>query len=192
MEGSIWTATLEKFRDDLGAGPMPAAVSASAVAASLGLGLLIKVLGIAAKKHPDLSRLMEGARRESAQLAEAADADIAAFNRYMDAHKEDKEERDAALRQAIEVPMRAARSAAGGLDLCAEASGSVRSLIAADLGAAAILLSAAVSATLLTVDFNLRQLRPEELYYTEVLAERRGLEERARRQAEVVRLSLGK
>lgn len=191
IDASIWTATLAKFRDELSAAqPMPAAVTASAVTASLGLGLLIKVLGIAAKRTPDLSRLLEAARRESDQLAQAADDDIAAFNRYMKAPQEQKKEvRDAALREAIEVPMRAARSAAAGLDLCAEASGSVHSLIAADLGAAAILLSAALSAILLSVDFNLRQLRPDEHYYTEVMTERRGLEDRVIRQAGVVRLS---
>jgi formiminotetrahydrofolate cyclodeaminase len=58
--------------------------------------------------------------------------------------------------------MNAARAAMGGLDLCAEAAGVVRGPLAADLGAAAALLCAAVRAILLCVDSNVGQFESEE------------------------------
>ena len=51
MSDSIWSAALATFRDRLaGLEPVPAGVSAAAVSATLGLGLLIKVLEIASKR----------------------------------------------------------------------------------------------------------------------------------------------
>src|SRR5271166_5353215 len=47
MDASIWSATLAEFRDQVGgAEPVPAGVAISAVAASLALALLSKVLRI--------------------------------------------------------------------------------------------------------------------------------------------------
>ncbi|HYL37302.1 MAG TPA: cyclodeaminase/cyclohydrolase family protein [Bryobacteraceae bacterium] len=151
---TIWTAPLASFCEDLASTkPAPAGVAASAVSARLGLSLLIKVLTITAQR-PDL---IEPARRESENLARAAEDDIRAI-----------QARDAS--QVLEVPMRAARAAVAGLDLCAEASGSVRGWIAADLGASRELLAGAARAILLCVDANLqRSPNPE------VAAERRQL-----------------
>jgi formiminotetrahydrofolate cyclodeaminase len=160
MSGSIWDGTLASFRDQVGSGqPMPAGVSVAAVTASFGLGLLIKVLTISHQR----SDLVEAARRESDRLARAAEEDIIAFNRREKAGM-------------IEVPMNAARAAAAGLDLCAEVADVIRGHIAADLGVAAILLSGAVRAMLLCVDFNKAPASPE----------RTELEQRAMRQAETV------
>ena len=48
---SIWTNTLAAFRDRLGSlESVPAGVSAAAVSATLGLGLLTKVLEVARKR----------------------------------------------------------------------------------------------------------------------------------------------
>ena len=51
-----------------------------------------------------------------------------------------------------------ARCAVTGLDLRADAAGFVHEFVAADFGAAAVLLAGAVRATLLSVDFNPGQL----------------------------------
>ncbi len=51
MSDSIWSATLEQFRDRLaGIESVPAGVSTAAVSATFALGLLAKVLAIAAKR----------------------------------------------------------------------------------------------------------------------------------------------
>lgn len=187
MDASIWSATLASFCEEVGRpNPTPAAVAVSSVAANLGLGLLIKVLEITAKRKTfagdsqKLRTLIEAAHRESRQLRTAADEDIAAVREYLSVRN------PAAVRNAIEVPMRAARAAVSGIDLCGEAAGIIHGLLAADLGAAVLLLSASVRAILLSVDFNLRQLRSEVQYCEGVAVERREMEDRAARQVAAI------
>jgi len=128
---------------------------------------LIKALAITGG-HVDL---MDAARREAAHLRGAADEDIGAVMEYLRA-------RDAAaLQQAIEAPMRAARAAGAGLELCAKASRVAKPALAADLGAAQALLGGALRAILLCVDANL-QGREEQ--HPEAAAERQAIEAQAR------------
>ena len=176
MDDSVWAGTLAAFREKAcGTGiPVPASVAISAVTASLALALLAKVLAIAGKKR-DLSVLLDAAHAESARLARFADDDIQAFNQYMECKRQAKD-LTAAIGKAIQVPMEAARSAVRGLELCAEAARVVQGLTAADVGGAAALLSAAVRAMLLSVEFNVRAMRPEERFSDAIAAERRDLE----------------
>jgi formiminotetrahydrofolate cyclodeaminase len=74
--------------------------------------------------------------------------------------------------------MRAARAAEAGLELCAQASGVVKEALAADLEAAQALLTGALRAILTCIDANLRG-REEE--HRDALAERRAIEDRARK-----------
>jgi formiminotetrahydrofolate cyclodeaminase len=190
---SLWKTTLENFRDRVAnAEPAPAGVSVSAVSARLGLGLVEKVLRIVSQRKDfsgDLGpvrQLGDAARTESARLARYADEDIAAFNEYMACRRlakdtpQQREEREcaiaAALRTTIEVPMNVARSAIACIDLCTGAAGFVHAFVAADLGAAAELLAGAVRATLLSVDFNLRQIPHDSQFYRDVIAERNELQ----------------
>jgi formiminotetrahydrofolate cyclodeaminase len=146
---SIWAAPLESLYDGLAAAkPAPAGVTAAAVCARFGMALLIKTLEITAKRSHAETILgwLTVARRYSEILAEAANDDIVGSPE----------------RKRIEIPMNAARAAVAGLDLCAEAAGVVRGALAADLGAAAALLCAAVRAILLCVDSNAGQLEAEE------------------------------
>ena len=140
--GGIWDESLESLYAGLAAAkPAPAGVTAAAVSARFGLALLIKTLEVTSKRGvglPQLSMWIERAREEAAVLAEAANDDIVA----------------APEPKRIEIPMMAARSAAAGLDLCAEAAGSVRGALAADLGVAAMMLCAAVRGILLCVESN--------------------------------------
>ena len=169
MPRSIWSESLGAFSDAVAATrPAPAGVAAAAVAAELGMSLLIKTLAITGG-HGDL---LEAARREAAHLCGAADDDIGAVMEYMRA-------RDAAtLRQAIEAPLRAARAAVAGLELCAQASSTVKSALAADLAAAQALLAGSLRAILLCLDAN---LRGSEAQYPEAAAERQAIEARAQR-----------
>ncbi len=174
---SLWTETLAGFREKAAAtDPVPAGVAISAVTASLALALLTKVLRIAAKKK-NVSALLEAAQAESARLADLADQDIRAFHLYMSTGD---------TREAIEVPMEAARSAVRGLALCAEAAGIVTGLTAADIGSAAALLSGAVHAFLTSVDYNMRVMHPDEQSSALISAERRELETEALRHAAAV------
>jgi formiminotetrahydrofolate cyclodeaminase len=181
VNASVWSGTLAGFREKAGGtDPVPAGVAISAVTASLALALVAKVLLIAGKKR-DVSALLDTARSESAQLAELADRDIRAFEQYMS---------NGDMVEAIEVPMEAARSAVRGLGLCAEAGGIVRGLTAADIGAAAALLSGAARAMLLSVDFNLRYMRADEQFSLTITAERGELEREALRLADAVTVTV--
>jgi formiminotetrahydrofolate cyclodeaminase len=146
---TIWDAPLESLYEGLAAPkPSPAGVTAAAVSARLGLALLIKTLEITARRAGDAETVrawLTAARRYSELLAEAANDDIVA----------------APERKRIEIPMNAARAAVAGLDLCAEAAGLVHGPLAADLGAAAALLCAAVRALVLCVDSNVGELEAE-------------------------------
>jgi len=195
-EASIWPGTLESFCDSVAAvQPMPASVTAAAVTARIGLGLLIKALEISGKRgdfsgeHRRLAALIEGARRESVRQTQAADDDVVAYQRYMDCLRlpkvtsEQRDQRklavDAAARKTIDVPMSAARSAVAGLELCAEATAMVNVRVSAELGGAACLLAGAVRAMLLCVDSNARHLRSDPHYHTRLTVERQDLENRA-------------
>ena len=148
---SVWTETLASFCNHLAASePAPAGVAAAAVTGRLGLSLLIKVLEIRGLQK----ELREAAQRESQILAEAADEDIQAVQQLLKTRH---------AQPAIEIPLRAARAAVAGLELCARASESVRGLIAADIGAAAALLAGSARAILLCVEANLKRASSEKL-----------------------------
>jgi formiminotetrahydrofolate cyclodeaminase len=150
---SIWTEPLESLYEGLAAAkPSPAGVTAAAVNARFGMALLIKTLEITVRRR-DFSGDAEAvrgwiatARRYSEILAEAATDDIVG----------------APERKRIEIPMNAARAAAAGLDLCAEAAGVVLGALAADVGVAAVLLGSAVRAIVLCVDSNAGAFEAEE------------------------------
>jgi formiminotetrahydrofolate cyclodeaminase len=184
----IWKATLESLRESVAsAEPAPAGVSVSAVSATLGISLLQKVLEIVAKRKSfagdrgRLASLRKAARNESERLTQCADEDVAAYRAYMEACRLKTPDVETALRDVNETPLRAARSALSGLDLCADAAGIVNGAVAADLGTAAILLAGAVRAMLLSVDVNLQQ-HPNR----ETSVERREIEEKALRQLDSV------
>jgi formiminotetrahydrofolate cyclodeaminase len=186
MSDSIWSAALATFRDRLaGLEPVPAGVSAAAVSATFGLGLLIKVLEIASKRKSFagdrklVESLIHEARNKSQILAHLADDDVAAFHQYLDCLRR-KESTGAAIRKAIEIPLKIARASASGVALCEQATGLVHAFVAPDLGTAEELLTAAVRSTLLSVNSNLQQLPEDEPYRVEVTAELTLLSQRFR------------
>jgi formiminotetrahydrofolate cyclodeaminase len=175
---SLWKTNVEALYDRLaGTDPTPAGVSLAAISAGLALGLLQKVLRIAGQRkdfrgdRERVSQLIVAAQEEAARLARYADQDIAAFNEYMASRRNGLRE-EPSLRSAIEVPLNIARSAATGLDLCAEAKNIAHAFVAPDLGAATELLRAAVRAPLLSVEFNLSQLPSDTQFYKDVVAEK--------------------
>lgn len=172
MEASIWTGTLATLRDKVAAiEPVPAGVTTSAVSASLALALLSKVLAIASKKksllehRQRIDELLHAARAESSHLTSLADEDIQAFHQYLESKHE-------ASRKAIEIPMEAARSAVRGLGLCEASAGMIRGLTAGDVGAASYLLAGAARAMLMSVEFNLKEMKSDEEFATSMRAER--------------------
>ena len=172
----------------------------AAVSATLGVSLLQKVLEIVAKRKSftgdpgRLASLRQAARDVAERLVQYADEDIAAYRAYTEARRrrtpniEPAESGTArALRDVVEVPIKAARSALAGLDLCADAAGIVRGAVAADLGTAAILLAGAACAMVLSAEVNLGQLPDlQQAPDRPATVECREIEERAQRQLKSV------
>jgi formiminotetrahydrofolate cyclodeaminase len=155
-------------------------VAVAALNASLALDLLSTVIEVSNPERRE--QWLETARHESGNLQRAATEDVAAYNRYLaclSGQDSSGLASDDALRVAIAIPLRAAYSAAAGVDLCLHAARTVRASVAADLGVATELLAGSVRAMLLCVDANLRLLDAGDPYLAAVRAERRELEERA-------------
>lgn len=151
---SIWKQPLEGLYGDLAAPrPAPAAVTAAAVCARLGLALLIKSLEVVGRRksfagdREQLGELLEAARVESQKLAEVADEDIVAGEE----------------RRRSEVPVRATRAAEAALALCGRARPLITGAVAADLESAVLLLQGATRAVRVCMHTNTagdRQTRP--------------------------------
>jgi formiminotetrahydrofolate cyclodeaminase len=177
MSESIWSGTLEQFRDRMASHePAPAGITATAVSAVLALALLAKVLQVTLR-HKDftgdralVSALLEDARNLFGILSQLADDDVAAFQEYLDCMRS-HQPTGAALRKTIDVPLNVARSASLGVGLCETSAGHVHAVVAPDLRIAADLLEGAVRSALVTMKSNLRQLPAGDPYCNEVTAE---------------------
>lgn len=199
----ISESTLERFREAAAsAHPTPAGVAVAAVSASFAFGLLAKALAVSGRKDAQAVSLGKvtpptaAARAESSRMLQLAADDIAAFEAYLAGARmprstdreqlERREALDTALRQAIDLPLAAARSAAAGLQLCAEAFSLTHLVVLADLAAAVALLSGALRAFLLCAESNVRQLAPQSSSYRELLAKETGRHQQTLRQAQEV------
>jgi formiminotetrahydrofolate cyclodeaminase len=203
MTVSIRESTIEEFRSAVASGqPMPAGVSASAVSASFAFGLAAKVLQVSGRRkdfagdRSKLSAFLATAKDESQRMMRFAEDDVAAFHAYIAAARQphataiEQEERTraiaSAVRAAIDIPLGAARAAAAGIGLCADAADMAHAGVAADLGAAAALLAGAVRVFLLCADSNIRQLPSGSESQADTARARLEWETKAFRQAEEV------
>jgi formiminotetrahydrofolate cyclodeaminase len=181
MSDSIWSTTLEDFRDRLASiEPVPAGVAAAAVSATLALALLSKVLQVTRNRKDFagdqalMAELLADSRYTFQTLSRLADDDVAAFREFMAYTKlpdAKADMRDAAIRSSINVPLDVARAATFGIALCEKASGHVHPVVAPDLGIAAGLLAGAVRSTLITVNSNLQHLPENHPFRIEAAAE---------------------
>ncbi|MBW4051956.1 MAG: cyclodeaminase/cyclohydrolase family protein [Proteobacteria bacterium] len=203
MTSPISDSTLERFRAAAASGdPAPAGVAVAAVSAGFALGLAAKALAVSARRGPQsaelakLEPLTATLRSQSSRMLELAAGDAAAFEAYLAcvrlpyAKDEERIERrhalDAALRQAIDLPLAAARAAAAGLQLCAEALPMTDLVVLADLAAAVTLLCGSLRAFLLCAESNVRVLGPRDSSHAARLAEETGRQRRALDLAEEV------
>jgi formiminotetrahydrofolate cyclodeaminase len=177
MADSIWTATLEQFRDRMASHePVLAGVTAAAVSATLALALLSKVLQVTLR-HKDfigdpnlVGALLDDTQKTSVILSHLADDDVAAFQHYLDCVR-NKQPTGSALRKTIEVPLNVARAASLGITLCEKSAGHVHAVVAPDLRIASALLEGAVRSALVTLKSNLEQLPSGDRYRNEVTEE---------------------
>lgn len=203
MPAPVWESSLENFRSAAASGePVPAGVAVAAVSASFALGLLAKVLKVSGKRKgfrgnlSKLESLVDSSRAESKRMMRFAAGDMAVFKAYMASIRlpgktaaelqQRKRAVDSAARKAIEMPIAAARAAASGIDFCVDATSMIHPFVAADLGAAALLLSSALRVFLLCADSNILQLGSDPASYRGVAAGLHELERKAFRQADSV------
>jgi len=167
MDESVWKLTLDEFANRVGKGPTPAGVSICAVAASFALELLAMSLTVSARRRDftgDRERcchLADTARDQASQIRKYADEDIAAYQSYLKNRK--TSDAAAALQAAIDVPLKIARAALHGLELCAEGSSFVSAAVAPDLASAAAILAAAARATINSAEANAASSRDDAL-----------------------------
>jgi formiminotetrahydrofolate cyclodeaminase len=196
-------STLERFREAAASGrPTPAGVAIASVCASFAFGLLAKALAVSARKDARASNpariqpLTTTAQAESRRMLQLADADVSAFKAFLAASRlpqstdperiERRQELDSALRRTIDVPLAGARSAAAGLELCAEAASMMHPVVLADLAAAVTLLSGALRVFLLCAEANVTQLAKGAPSYRALLRQESDRHGRALAQAEEV------
>src|SRR3569832_2270867 len=124
MSISVWASTVESLYEEMTLPkPVPASVVAAAVAARMGIALLIKTLAVVGNRESyegdrnKLKVLIEAAQRESAKLAEVAEDDVTGTPE----------------RKRSEVPMNAALATEAGLVLCAEARAVATGSVAVDI-----------------------------------------------------------
>ena len=169
--GSIWNLTLADFRAATASTqPTPGGGSVACVSGALGLGLIIMALEISASRKgavwpPEAVELLSTARRALEALSADADADIAAFQAYMDSLKlpkatdDDKRARAQAMqdatRRATEAPLAAAQRIVDALRLGERAVTFTHAHVVSDVGAGVALLEGALKAVLGNVDVNL-------------------------------------
>lgn len=150
-------------------------VATAAESAALALELLSRVIEVS--KPEQRGPWLAAVRGQGEILRRAAQEDVAAYNVYLSCVRNSAPvvELQQAIRGTIEVPLRAARAAMAGLEMCAAMADCVSASVAADLGVAATLLDSAVRGIGLCVDANLRLGTTVEA----VGMEQRELEQRA-------------
>ena len=148
MSVPVWASTVEALYQEMALPkPTPASVVAAAVAARMGIALLLKTLAVVGHRESfegdrnKLKVLAEAAQRESAKLAEVAEDDVTGTPE----------------RKRSEVPMNAAIAAEAALVLCAEARALASGAVAVDVEIAVQLLTAAHRSVLICVGSNLRE-----------------------------------
>lgn len=187
MTDELGTQPINTFLDALASSaPTPGGGSVAAFSGALAAGLISMVcaLTIGKKQYAEFEDELRSIQEQSEtfrhELQRLAQEDIEVFQRLSIAYKlprttdADAASRQAAIqkvtRQATEVPLRTARTAAALLPLCITVATRCGRLVVSDVGVAAVLARATVQSALLNVDINLASLE-DKLYVREVRAQ---------------------
>jgi len=177
MSEISWDQSIRSFVEQAGsASPTPGGGSVAALVAALGASMTSMVGRLSeGEKFAAVRQQVQETLREmdrlSASYEELLHADVASFERYMDALRlpkgsdEEKNERRRALEEAasraIEVPLRLIEQCREGLTHTLRIAEECNKNVISDLGIGAILFEAAAQSALLTVEINLGALRDE-------------------------------
>jgi methenyltetrahydrofolate cyclohydrolase len=186
--------------------PTPGGGSASAAAAAMGASLLIMVAGLSKTRSGSdadraaLASALAGLTRLQAQLAEAIDADTAAYDKVVAAYKQPKstEAEQAARKSAIQralhdatdVPLNVMRMSAEALQHARAVAAHGHRPAASDVGVAVALLTGGLQGAKLNVEINLGSIA-DVSYKGAVAAEVPRLMRAGAESADEARASLG-
>lgn len=170
MSDISWEQSIRSFVAQAGsAEPTPGGGSVAALVAALGAAMTSMVGRLSqgdkfAAIRPQVEETLAEMNRLNAECETLMHADIASFDRYMDALRlpkatdEEKARRRSALReaalQAIAVPMRLMAQCREGLTYTLRIAEGANKNVLSDLAIAAILLEAAARSALLTAEIN--------------------------------------
>lgn len=172
--------SVREFSEALASGDaVPGGGGGAALTGALGAALAAMVCNftIGRKRYQavdaEMRALLARAEAIRTELLDLVDADAVAYQRVVDAQAVPKEtaeqtaERDrlvqAALAEAVRVPLRSAVLAADALALCEPAAERGNQRLISDAGVAALLADAALQSAALNVRVNLADLRDERL-----------------------------
>jgi formiminotetrahydrofolate cyclodeaminase len=164
---TLWSQSLIQFRDAVAEpSPTPSCGAAAVVSANLGLALVLMALRTSQAKQLQAARgaLIDQVETLLHTLADYADADVLAFADYMEALRHDESQapnRQRAARKTSAVSLDAARCCARALALASEARPLTDDALVSDIEAGALLLHAGLSALLINLDVDLRELVDE-------------------------------
>ncbi|MGO0122717.1 cyclodeaminase/cyclohydrolase family protein [Desulfothermobacter acidiphilus] len=187
------------------ASPTPGGGSVAALTGALAASMVSMVANLTLGKEkfrdvaPDMERLSQRARAVMDELGQLLEADMAAFQAYMEALRlpkstlEEKNHRrqklQGALQRAVEVPLKIAERCLEVLHLAHEAAVKGNEMAVSDAGVAGHLAWGALQAALLNVDINLPYL--ENRFLTEAARQQReALLQRGRRGWEEVTVAV--
>lgn len=159
---SLWTSTLEAFRNQVAANvPVPSGGATACVCASLGLALLLMALRNTHEKEPSPERQATLAEIEALArvMAEHADNDVRTFQAYVSEVADGSS--DHSLKATLEVALAAiagARSCLAGLEMAERGMSQVLSYLRSDVIAAALIMHASLSALLINAKQDAGQL----------------------------------
>lgn len=197
MTDKVSDQQISDFLDTLASNaPTPGGGSVAALNGAMAAALLGMVCSIMLSRNgnteqkEELETLKQRIEELRYHMQELAQADIEVFNRLSAAYKlprttdADAASRRAAIqrltREAAEVPLQTAHSAAALLPLCITLAHKSTRLLLSDVGIAAVMARATVQSSLLNVAINLATLE-DHIYVTQVRTQTeklmRGLEE---------------
>ena len=189
---SVWSITLEAFRNQVSANtPVPSCGAAACVCANFGLALIIMaVRNTAAKKRSAaVDVLIESAEALEPVLSAQADNDVRTFDAYIDetAHGVATHSEQRTLDITLGA-LAAARSGFKCLMLAEQALEHVAPHLRGDVVAGALIVHASLSALLLNVDSDASHLESEGITST-IWPSRKALQEEADSALQRIRLS---
>lgn len=162
---SLWHVSLLEFRTRVAAGSAtPGGGAVAAVTATLAAALMRMTAAITLRHTKDakLQAFMAAVEVCEEKLAQYADEDVRAFDRYVAARKNNNADPSSEVQECLlvcaKVPLEAAEQVANLQALATEIAASIPAFLASDLATAMHLLHAARQALLANVEINCSDL----------------------------------